>query len=286
MTGGASIGAGLGTAPSASGTRTPATAVTAALDACDRLLGEIGRRQHRFSWLFDPRGGASEWLAIDAYYPGSHVVVICCAEADTRTVCEQLVPAHGLHLICLDPGELGGDRVAVSALVRERIEHSGYTPPAPAGAAGASAMAPVGASAVAPAGALAPRLPAASAPAVAGTGTRTEHEQRFGMQIGLVLSVVVLLEVYLAAVILAFGDGQPVLGLGLLLDACARVLGTLAAGRAGEHGDAWARLVLGSPLVAPLRTEAGEDAARLAGAVATWALGAGALGLALLAVGA
>src|ERR1700686_1345654 len=52
-------------------------ALPAILALCDRVVGEIGRRSHLFSWLRAPGSGPEEWLAVDAYYPGHRLVVVC-----------------------------------------------------------------------------------------------------------------------------------------------------------------------------------------------------------------
>jgi hypothetical protein len=72
------------------------------------------------------------------------------------------------------------------------------------------------------------------------------------LAIGLVVGAIVVLELVLG-VILAVGGGPVVLGLGLVLDAAARAVGTLAAVQSGEEwgsGWPWACGVIGSPAVA------------------------------------
>jgi hypothetical protein len=72
------------------------------------------------------------------------------------------------------------------------------------------------------------------------------------LALGLVVGAIVVLELVLG-VILAVGGGPVVLGLGLVLDAAARAVGTLAAVHSGEEwgsGWPWACGVIGSPAVA------------------------------------
>jgi hypothetical protein len=90
------------------------------LALCDQLLGEVGRRRHIFAWLRAPDGPAEEWLPVDAYYPGRRLVVICRDRPEEMF--EQLVPAHGLRLLKLEPGRLGGDRDQVRRMLETMIE--------------------------------------------------------------------------------------------------------------------------------------------------------------------
>jgi hypothetical protein len=72
------------------------------------------------------------------------------------------------------------------------------------------------------------------------------------LALGLVVGSIVVLELVLG-VILAVGGGPVVLGLGLVLDAAARAVGTLAAVHSGEEwgsGWPWACGLIGSPAVA------------------------------------
>lgn len=47
------------------------------LDLCDRALGEIGLRQHRFDWLRGDPGlsGRRAQLPVDGYWPENNIVV-------------------------------------------------------------------------------------------------------------------------------------------------------------------------------------------------------------------
>jgi hypothetical protein len=70
-----------------------------------------------------------------------------------------------------------------------------------------------------------------------------------GVITGMALALVCGAELVLAVIVVALDSGRVVLGLGLAFDACARVLGTLDAGRVGKSGWAWASAIIGSPAV-------------------------------------
>ena len=71
-----------------------------------------------------------------------------------------------------------------------------------------------------------------------------------GMTVGLALALALVLELYFGVGRLAMDGGHWVLALGLAFDCCARVLGTVAAGRAGQPAWAWWCIIGGSPAVA------------------------------------
>jgi hypothetical protein len=71
-----------------------------------------------------------------------------------------------------------------------------------------------------------------------------------GMTVGLALAVVLIAELYFGVGGLAMNGGHWVLAFGLAFDCCARVLGTVAAGRAGKPEWAWWCVIGGSPAVA------------------------------------
>ena len=97
-------------------------ATGAILELCDKVLGEVGRRSHRFSWLRAPGGGADAWLPVDAYYPRHRLVVLCHRErAPYDHLIAQLVPEHGLRLLELSPVELGGDPAIAEPVLRRMI---------------------------------------------------------------------------------------------------------------------------------------------------------------------
>jgi hypothetical protein len=286
MTGGVPLPAGVGPgtdAPDAA--PAPVSPLASTLEQCDRLLGEIGRREHRFSWLRAPGPtGELEWLAVDAYYPGNRLVVCCRSDPVLRALCAQEVPQHGLFLVTLSPGELTTSPQYNAELAGSRLADSGWSPrPVAAGERD-----PVPASAPLPEPQRAPvagrRASAAVRPADPATSMpRSGREERFGVQIGLALIVIVLAEAYLGIVVLGVNRGDVILGLGLQLDACARVIGTIAAGHVGDHAAAWLSLVIGSPALAaadpPGAGEAEYEPARLARVTAVLALGVIALGV-------
>jgi hypothetical protein len=76
-----------------------------------------------------------------------------------------------------------------------------------------------------------------------------EEEERFGMLIGLALLIVLAAESLFLVAAVALNHDHVVLAFGFALDACARVLGTVAAAREGDHGHAWSCLLAGSPAV-------------------------------------
>jgi hypothetical protein len=60
---------------------------------------------------------------------------------------------------------------------------------------------------------------------------------------------VAVLEAYLAVVVVAFNGSDPVLGVGLLLDACTRVVGTIGAAQRHDDEATWGGLLIGSPVL-------------------------------------
>jgi hypothetical protein len=70
------------------------------------------------------------------------------------------------------------------------------------------------------------------------------------MGVGLVLGAVFLIEIYFGVAVLALDRGHVLVGFGLALDACARVLGTVAAERDGSSDWSWTCALGGSPFVA------------------------------------
>jgi hypothetical protein len=90
------------------------------------------------------------------------------------------------------------------------------------------------------------------------------------------LAAVLSLELYVGVGGLALSGGHVLLGFGLALDACSRVLGAVAASRAGEPRWAWACVLVGSPAVAAFAMFGREgpvavDPAPLAGLIAALA---------------
>ena len=104
------------------------------LNLCDRVLGEVGSRQHRFAWLVgDPgRLGRRVRLPVDCYWPLANLVVeyrerqhgqsvphfdkperltvsgvhrgIQRALYDARR--DECIPQHGIRLVIVTPAEL------------------------------------------------------------------------------------------------------------------------------------------------------------------------------------
>jgi hypothetical protein len=120
---------------------------------------------------------------------------------------------------------------------------------------------------------------------------RSAAQQVLGITLGVVLLAVLLGEVYFGVDRFAITGGHVLLAFALALDACARVLGTVAAGRARDQSAAWWCSIGGSPFVAgfallapggPVRVEpaplAGLVALAACGLAALWFVGA-ALGI-------
>jgi hypothetical protein len=78
---------------------------------------------------------------------------------------------------------------------------------------------------------------------------RSAGQQALGIALGVVLLAVLVAEVYFGVGRFAVGGGHVLLALALALDACARVLGTVAASRADDEGAAWWCALGGSPFV-------------------------------------
>jgi hypothetical protein len=208
------------------------------LAACDGLLREVGRWEHRFAWLRDPQAPSDEWLVVDGYYPANKLVVYCGEDPEERRLYEQLVPQHGLYLLAVKPDELPDDQLAAQAVVRTQLEKDGWSPR------------PVSR----PVAAVPTPAPAREAKPGHWTQVHTEapppQSTTAGFGIGLALSLMVLVEAYLGFVVLAIDKGDVVLGLGLLLDAAARALGTLSARQRQHPEQTWPSLLIGSPEVA------------------------------------
>ncbi len=292
------------------------------LAICDRVLDEIGRRRHLFSWLRDPDAGAEQWLPVDSYYPGNRVVLVSTeTTAGHEHLYDELIPAHGLKLLTLEAAEIGGDPVAArEALERmiaslelpeRHVSEADDTPREnPVGKALQALVAPP---AVQPAprrspppsqaaaaqrglrfadahkddlaraqrsiealrshvpsrpdapsrpppparpqpvtrGAWRPTMQTSATPRLGSRDSRSAIARldALGLLMGSVLFAVLCAEIYLAVALAWLHAGRAVLCLGILLDACGRLLGTIAAGRVGSRGWGWACLLGGSPLV-------------------------------------
>lgn len=213
------------------------------LAMCDRILGEVGRRRHMFAWLRAPGGAADSWLPVDAYYPRARLVVMCRpASGPHDGLYRELVPAHGLGLLTLDPGVLGDDAAVVEAALAAKIFDLEHV-----------ARAKTNRDRSAPAR----DAPATGAPSPSWTPVKVERtsvapvlEQGMGVIVGLALAIVLIAEIYLGVISAAFGAGRIVLGFAIALEACSRALGTLAAARSGMRGWACACAIGGAPIVA------------------------------------
>ncbi len=287
---------------------TPRLTIAHILNLCDRILGEPARRRHLFAWLRAPGAAADEWLPVDGYYPGNKLVVVLqSSPAGSETIYSELVPAHGLRLLELTPGDLH-DPAQVEARLRERINAVGVEPRRPresrprqgAVARAVASFAPARPVAQTDPTESAPRAAAApteSAPRAAGRSTEsapriarsrppaevTPLGAGFGALLGVVLAVVLLVEVYLGVAVVGFGHGQPLLAFAFALDACGRALGTIAAGHSGLRDWSWWCALGGSPVVAVYgtlerREQPATEPAPLAGLISVVALSIGALG--------
>ncbi len=262
-------------APVGGATRSPLP-VGAILAMCDSLLGEVGRRRHMFAWLRVPGSASDAWLPVDAYYPRARLVVMCRAAPGPHDgVFREQVPAHGLGLLTLDPDVLGDDADAVEAALAAKIRELEYAPragsrdadrvPSPSRAESKPSWTPVKVER------------AAVAPAV---------EQGLGVLLGLGLAAILIVEVYLGVVGVAFNAGRVMLGFAIAIEACSRAIGTMAAARSGSRGWACACAIGGAPFViafafwrAPGRPEI--EPVPLAGLLAAVALLLGVLALLL-----
>jgi len=209
-----------------------ALAIPEILDLTDRLLAERGRRSHLFAWLRRPGGGPADWLAVDAYYPGSRVVVVCEeTAAPYHEVCAELIPAHALRLLEIDSGELSGGRESTRRALEHRIAQLGPPPE--------RSVAPVN------------RASQATATPTPQQSPRPAGERQVaGGLAGFALAAVLVAEVYVGVARAGFDSAHVLLGFGLALDACSRGLGTIAAGRTGSSEWAWWCAIGGSPVVA------------------------------------
>jgi len=216
------------------------------LSICDDLLGEVGRRDHIFAWLRAPGADIDEWLPVDAYYPRARLVVM--SRSDSRphgSAYRELIPAHGLGLMTLDPAALGDDREAVREALAAKLFDLEHVPREQGHRERARPERRP------------PREPQPGAPEPQWTPVKVEHTSvprgyvhGAGVLAGLALAAVLILELYLGVIVVAVHDGRLLLGLAIALEACSRVLGTVAAERAGQRGWAFACAIFGAPVVA------------------------------------
>jgi hypothetical protein len=218
-----------------------------------------------FAWLRAPDSSAGSWLAVDAYYPRARLVVMCRAPSEPHdALYRELIPAHGLGLLMLDPAALGDDPAAAETAVAAKIfdlEHIPRSSPRPSAPRSS-----------------APRAPDLHTPEwtpvkVERAAVTPAVEQGLGVMVGLALAAALIAEVYLAVIVVAFDAGRPILAFAIALEACSRGLGTVAAQRAGERAWAVACAIGGAPLVAwfalaPHARRASVEPAPLAGLLA------------------
>ena len=229
----------------------------AMLNLCDRLLDEVGRRQHLFSWLREPGAGTEEWLAVDAYYPARRLVVLCRdADGEHDTLFDELIPAHGLGLLRVELDALGPDpEKAVSAQIEalELPPREMFDVSVGAGPVRVSPMARVGESlAQATAPPVRPRVRLTPRGAAAGAAARGSYDASLalGVGVGVALAIVLTVELYLGVGEIALGGDHWLLAFGFALDIVARVLGLVAGERAGRLDWALWSVIGGSPVVA------------------------------------
>ncbi|MHB8690168.1 MAG: hypothetical protein ACYDHH_02885 [Solirubrobacteraceae bacterium] len=287
----------------------PASAPEAILDICDGLLGEIGRRMHRFAWLPDPSAPIVSYLPLDSYYPGNRVVVVFAPRtAEQERLCREQVPAHGLHLLWLHPDELAGAPADTSTRLLEQLRLLGPLPerprervyrkdPEPSRPPGVDRSLGTLATATAtrsepprrPQSAAAAATLAAKADAAVATHAARppKHSAEFraregaGLLLGLALALVLGGETLLLVILFALEGGHVLLAIGLAFDVCARGLGTIAAIRDGNEDSAWGCLVFGSPAAVSFAF-AGDEPVQTEPAPLAGALGALAIALCVL----
>jgi hypothetical protein len=176
------------------------------------------------------------------------VVVVCQDTAGPyRELFAELIPAHGLQLLEVDPRQLAGGRESARRALERRIAQLGSLPQRAAASVDRAAAAPATPS---------PRRTELPRPA----GER----QVAGALAGFALAAVLVAEVYAGVARAGFDSGHVLFAFGLALDACSRGVGTIAASR--ERAPDWALWCAlgGSPVVAwfalfqqggPVRTE-------------------------------
>jgi hypothetical protein len=239
--------------------------VALTLNMCDRVLQELGRRQHLFTWLRAPGAELGDWLKVDAYYPGNRLVVVWREQPGPNDhVYSELVPTRGLRLLELQPSDIDGSPEGTELALRRMIAALG---PAPRRATEPR-----------------PEETKVALPAFSQNAQPRPSSERAGLLLGLALAVVLLVEIYAGVVGWGLDGGHLVLAFGLALDVCARALGSVAAARAGEPGWAWCCALGGSPVVAGLAASARRagvtaEPAPLAGLLSLLAMAALAIAL-------
>ncbi len=163
-----------------------------------------------------------------------------------------------LGLLTLDPPVLGNDRKAVGEALARQFLDLEHAPKRGATRTGR----------------------ATNRPAPEWTPVKVEHTpvprgfvQALGVVAGLAFAALLIVEIYLGVIVVAFGAGRLVLGLAILIEALSRAGGTVAAERAGRRAWACACAIVGAPVVAwvslvPRSTRIATEPAPLAGLLA------------------
>ncbi len=227
----------------------------AILNLCDGLLEEVGRRRHLFSWLRAPGAAAGEWLPVDAYYPARRVIVMRGeADDDVAAVVDELIPAHGLRLLRIRPGDSEADvRERITALelpLREVFDLS-----VGADVSRESVLSRMSASLVQatapPARQRARRMPRGAQAAAAAAAAPPEPSLALGIVVGVALAFALGIELFVGIGEVALGSHPHwLLAFGFALDAVARALGTIAGERVGRLDWSLWSIIGGSPAVA------------------------------------
>ena len=193
---------------------------------CDRLLGRgRGAAATCSRGCARPAPAAGEWLPVDAYYPRARLVVMCRAAGEPHEgLYRELVPAHGLGLLRLDPDAPGGTTRAPSRRRWRPTDLRPRAPPRPArpqdGPPDAAARAEPG-SPVKDVGAERAGVDPGQGSAYVGPAGLSSralgHARRARARPSSLIA-----EVYLGVVQLAFGAGRVMLGLAIATRGVAR----------------------------------------------------------------
>jgi hypothetical protein len=128
-----------------------------------------------------------------------------------------------------------------------------------------------------------PRRTAPATPRPRAERSRGEM-QTLGVMAGLALAGLGCLELYVAVADAALGSGRVLLALGIALDAWSRVLGALAAERAGQADWAWGCAIFGSPAAAAFALSSESETASVEAAPLAGIVGAAAVLIVVAAV--
>ena len=206
------------------------------LSMCDSLLGEAGRRHHMFTWLRAPGAGAGRMARGRRVLPSrSACRHLPLGRRAARLALPRARPGARARPADARPGGArdrpgGREAVARQEVSRPRARGAG-APPRPSATRAAA------------------RQRAGSAPSPPARrrrhGRRSRSSARpsprgfvqaLGMLAGLAFAALLILELYLGVIVVAFDDGRLLLGLAIVLEVLSRALGTVAAERAGRRG--------------------------------------------------